>query len=724
MLRLPPELDELIASYPDTAGAHFAYASLPLCRDLGGSLVQMLDNAVSEQDSILLITNDYEVTQHESDPPTLSHHTMVMNFASFLSTLELSLGPDGWQSRTSDELRPCLPRNAFVVLDLDPSLPSDCALTLLGLIQWAIGVETSHGASMHILVLSTADHEQLVSDLVHIRDTDRELRVAEKWPDDDCPPLDHVGEPKGNSALVDRIYDSIHAEENKTQLIISFGGECLNESLEDRLKDLRGNQLKIVDVGAWDHCHEKFNSVRFPPLGVATVLLQIPPNITILPPCFSGYNTVHVIIEERLDHTRSWHGDLGQIIEFDRILPTQHRWMQLWWAAQPGCGKKSVWSRRQSLDDFLQGGHNDHHLIEGVQLGGFMAAVYDAERWGIDPSLVLDHFIGPADRVDVTRRRLEIQGVIQNSRFVLQGKEATIFRAMLPVVAYDHCVALFICLDSDPIVRTVKVNLALLLMGRPSMYSTVHDSLHWELRANGSMVNKLVDCCAGYTKPMAAHGPLWLQLGLWNQDRYLRRCRAVDQFPSEQALQNRLGDISPSKVALDQGDFPTVELRRLELRDRLSATDVISEEQEMEAFERGDEFDEAQQHRIQGHLFRAYMHLTSTSHEVSGTVLGYTLLPSMVSFYRLSCRLAMGGSFSTVSLLNADATKLRHLFVNSEVRVKNLVFECWNWAMIPVGVVQDWMDANRPGEDLLAVLMAVNNVRREIIHEWPDSDIE
>ncbi|KAJ4015976.1 hypothetical protein NW752_006909 [Fusarium irregulare] len=584
MLRLPPGIDELIASYPDALGAHFACASLPLCRNLEGSLVQMLDNAVPEQASIVLITNDYEVAQHESNSPTLNHNAMVMSFASFLGALELSLGPDGWQSRTSI------------------------------------------------------------------------------------------------NALINRICNSIRAKENKTQLIISFGGKFLAASLQYRLKGLRGNQLQIVDVGAWDDCYEKFNSVGYPPL--------------------------------------------GQIIEFDRVLPTQHRWMQLWWAAQPGCGKKSVWLRRQSLDDFLQGGHSDHHLIEGVQLGGFMAAVYDAERWGIDPSLVLEHFIGPADRVDVTRRRLEIQGVIQNHRFALQGQEATTFRAILPVVAYDHCVALFICLDSDPIVRTVKVNLALLLMRRPPLYPYIHDSLRWVLRADGSMVNKLMDCCAGYPKPMAANGPLWLQLGLWNQERYLQRCQATGQFPSEQALRNRLGDISPSKVALSHGDFPTVELRRLELRDRLSATDAISEEQEMEAFEQGHELDGAQQHRIQSHLFRAYMHLTSTSLEANGNVVGYTLLPSMVASCKLRSRLATGGSFSAASLLNGDVTKLQRLFVSSEVSVRNLILHCFNWVMIPVNVIQDWMDANRPNEDLFAVLMATNHVQREIFHEWVGLDVE
>ncbi|KAJ4015446.1 hypothetical protein NW766_005789 [Fusarium irregulare] len=632
MLRLPPGIDELIASYPDALGAHFACASLPLCRNLEGSLVQMLDNAVPEQASIVLITNDYEVAQHESNSPTLNHNAMVMSFASFLGALELSLGPDGWQSRTSDKSGPCLPQDGLIILDIDPSLLSNYTLTLLSLIY-------------------------------------------------------------------------IRAKENKTQLIISFGGKFLAASLQYRLKGLRGNQLQIVDVGAWDDCYEKFNSVGYPPLGIATVLLLIPPNITILPPSFCGYNTVH-------------------IIEFDRVLPTQHRWMQLWWAAQPGCGKKSVWLRRQSLDDFLQGGHSDHHLIEGVQLGGFMAAVYDAERWGIDPSLVLEHFIGPADRVDVTRRRLEIQGVIQNHRFALQGQEATTFRAILPVVAYDHCVALFICLDSDPIVRTVKVNLALLLMRRPPLYPYIHDSLRWVLRADGSMVNKLMDCCAGYPKPMAANGPLWLQLGLWNQERYLQRCQATGQFPSEQALRNRLGDISPSKVALSHGDFPTVELRRLELRDRLSATDAISEEQEMEAFEQGHELDGAQQHRIQSHLFRAYMHLTSTSLEANGNVVGYTLLPSMVASCKLRSRLATGGSFSAASLLNGDVTKLQRLFVSSEVSVRNLILHCFNWVMIPVNVIQDWMDANRPNEDLFAVLMATNHVQREIFHEWVGLDVE
>ncbi|KAG8665539.1 hypothetical protein FPOAC2_10613 [Fusarium poae] len=66
-----------------------------------------------------------------------------------------------------------MPRDAIVVLDPNPDLAADCALSILGVIYLAIDMEKHAGADIRILAVPTAGHDDLLSDLVHLRDGSR-----------------------------------------------------------------------------------------------------------------------------------------------------------------------------------------------------------------------------------------------------------------------------------------------------------------------------------------------------------------------------------------------------------------------------------------------------------------------------------------------------------------------------------------------------------------------
>ena len=76
-----------------------------------------------------------------------------------------------------------------------------------------------------------------------MRDPSREVYILEAWKGEDFPPLDHVGEPEGEGALINAIYNSILANLSETQLVICFGEVCLADNLQTRLEDLRGDLL-------------------------------------------------------------------------------------------------------------------------------------------------------------------------------------------------------------------------------------------------------------------------------------------------------------------------------------------------------------------------------------------------------------------------------------------------------------------------------------------------
>lgn len=233
------ELEELIASWPSFPGLHFAYIGLPLCRDPERDLLQILEELVRPWSTrILLVTNDYEVSKHEASPTTQA--TDVISFATFLSALESSLGPDGWVTSPHEESLPSLPQDAFIVMDLDPSLPSDCCLALLGLVKWAEGTKTSRNT--RILITSIGNYEGLVSSLVGLRQLHvARNRMGDRYPRPDKQPrLDHVHEPQGDRELIEEIYEYVRAETSKTQLIICFGEADLAADLQSNLAALKG----------------------------------------------------------------------------------------------------------------------------------------------------------------------------------------------------------------------------------------------------------------------------------------------------------------------------------------------------------------------------------------------------------------------------------------------------------------------------------------------------
>lgn len=186
----------------------------------------------------------------------------------------------------------------------------------------------------------------------------------------------------------------------------------------------------------------------------------------------------------------------------------------MWWFQQETT-ERLIYSRNESLDGFY---HYHHQVVGDTQLSGFIASIYDRAFWGIDILRTLKCFIRCPARMDQRTRCLETQGIIPEGQFGLNGSEADAFRAILPLVDYDHRLALFGCLESNPVVRGVKLEfISVLTVDVHNIVIVKHKTFLEPLLQDDDLYQKFFRACMGSSRCLANSGGIWLTLGLWKR---------------------------------------------------------------------------------------------------------------------------------------------------------------------------------------------------------------
>ncbi|EXL47955.1 hypothetical protein FOCG_10461 [Fusarium oxysporum f. sp. radicis-lycopersici 26381] len=705
-------------------GAPFAHIQLPLYRDPEKHWMEAIGQAFQGVEGhITFVAPDNELAIAPNDISTLDIPLPASQISSqtLLDNLERSSSPsqrDGtpryryWKPGSWN--KGLMPTEAIMVFYVDSSMKADTALALIGMIQWAVDMSTWPSSKIRVLTLSTGEHYKLISDLIQLCLPGYELYLCDLSTGYDWPHSDTLLESEDHASIFNEICNKVQNSPEASHLIISFD-EAVNWSQEfsDCLAELKGGSFMIQHISSdFGPDQRQLDSIEKPPFNDAVVLLCNRGDLPLLPPIFRSYDNVHVIISEKLDRREGWHHKSRQVLEFYRYASLQERWTQLWWLEQP-CGNRHLYSSGNSVEQVLAGGYRHHHQIEDAQLGGFIAAIYAMESWGIDSTMTVQCFLGSETRVLEMKKRLETQGILTNGRFAMSGSEGKAFWAALPWVRYDHRLALFAAIDCHPTIRLIKLQLAALIAQRIEEVVTLNDpEFPARLLNDGQLSAKLLRFCMGSVRFLAPQGTMWLAMGLWRTHLLLKQYR--NGGTTDRDLE-QLADVFRPFIVVLPGAATAAYLTWRNLKEALERQGIqvanIDLEHEHEIV-----LNESHQLEIQTHLFRGYMHQLLMAYR-AGENFRQLNVSTMIDVATGKLPLMLTSVIDHLALWESERGNC--LFgVSHRMRTEQASLMVDDWTWIPQRVVVQWLYRNHPGEHLGNVLAVRCNEIDQTIDEY------
>ncbi|KAI7770577.1 hypothetical protein LZL87_002948 [Fusarium oxysporum] len=716
----PATLKEFIASSfaedEEAERARFAHIKLPLYRDPETPWIKAVAQAVSGafegfEGKVMFVTTNYEL---QMEPVDLSSMELPVDadkitFQGLLEYLRYSFSCvsterwRNWKKGTWDQ--GILPRDAIIILHMDPSLQADCALALAGIIQWAFDMEYWPASDIRILTMSTSDQFHYPSQLVQLQRPGSNIPFLDLSYGSDWPSVTEVSESADDDGIVGDICQVVGSDLTASHLIISFEEtDMIHDKLSEALAEVKERDafvvravLKEIDV---------FSNLVRPPRADAAVLLRIPGDMPLLPPVFRGYDNVHVILSDRLHGREGWHHKSRHVVDFFRYASNQERWAQLWWLQQPA-ERRWLYSTRLPVADVLDQGFRHHRRIEDDQIGAFIAGVYDVKDWGIDRAKTIECFLGNGARVREMKRRLEAQRILSNNEFSLPDLEAKVFRSILPIVQYDYRLALFVAADCDPTVRLLKLQLAALLILRIEETVIIESDTLWPmLNEQEELYHKLLEYCMGSVRCMANQGSLWLALGLWRTYILLESSREQhERIPHLENLAQTFSGLLTCENVQAMRAGKLAQTMGIVLQEQNVPVSGVTIRDEMEIT-----LDKDQQFMMQSHLFRAYMHqLTAASiHEGRNLEVQFATMAEVKVIPGL-CRLT---AFTPREALRESEGGNCMFGINHGLQMIKGSLWARDWVWIPQVVVAEWLAETADSD--LSKLLSVNCVEVDL----------
>ncbi|KAM0548034.1 hypothetical protein ACHAPJ_010092 [Fusarium lateritium] len=194
-----------------------------------------------------------------------------------------------------------------------------------------------------------------------------------------------------------------------------------------------------------------------------------------------------------------------------------------------------IYTDESSTDAFLRQGTQDRRLkVCNEHAAGFITSLVCLvdSGWGVDIGKAISCFftsdtdmstseliLGRLAQQHVTSHMPDDQEVDDYAEFPISlgdiGKRSYILQSILPIVDFDHRLALFIVLpyESSVVLRTKLQLAAILITGIDRLFT---------FPPLGSKTRKqyrrsLVKACRGWTTPLAHTGSIWLAVGLWRR---------------------------------------------------------------------------------------------------------------------------------------------------------------------------------------------------------------
>lgn len=583
-----------------------------------------------------------------------------------------------------------MPKRALVVIHLDRQVSADSALALIALVQWAFDVIIDTRCRIHILTMSTYGIRNIVPDLAKRRAPDLAIPELDLAPFGDLDPIANARVIQ-HQDIASQLHRAILSSNGRPVAIIFLGNQDLfhgivqfcdwhKQSLGERTVECPSD-----DIDAFRRWEEKEEEEEDPP---TIRLIRLDGNCPIIPIAFEGFDQVHIVLGHNYQEV-AWNNQAGQLVDFHRVTARSERRDQIWWARQPNARVTCVYTGGSELEAFLETGHHRHRLTEDSHMGGFMASVFNMSTWGIDPRMAFGRCVRATESRTASEilHRLTVQGIISQEVFVLPEPDARAFRQILPLVNYDHRLALFVAIDSgnsDTIVRMVKIQLAALISsGFQDVLWIQCENLKAAMETDPRLLSQMIRACVGYGRRLARQGTMWLVLGLW---KHFIHAESSGQNREFRALYDVVEvDQSRSPIAQDLVDTMCLYLRRVGIAVP-SGMNVAAEV--------GD-INETQARQLQAHLLRSYLYQliggkllegqTKLSHKIiaTDTRIGELGVPDLEEMHRKE------GSEMIFGVCHSLSKRVG----------QSLVFAA-DWTYIPADIVAEWKNKNAPNTSL------------------------
>ncbi|KAF5668073.1 hypothetical protein FHETE_5339 [Fusarium heterosporum] len=583
-----------------------------------------------------------------------------------------------------------LPRKGVFILQLDPQVSADFALTLIALLTWARDISTKSGTYLRILAISAENDTTFISRL-----------WSELVPSAQVSHLDlavhgvqdpEVGavlySPVSHDEIVVKIMGRIHAEPATTRVIMSFDEDFFDQlatELELRAvpQDARicmdGDVSELIDLNP--------QSTKTP-----TTLIRVIGEMPVLPLTLPSCDEFHLVLGKNATSVGLWEKKVEQVVTLSRQASREDRRLQLWWIRQKSATKRYLYTTDNGLEAFLAGSLVRQRLVENSQLGGFIAGVVDMAAFSdLNVRKVIHCFVRYTLRGDETYERLMVQRVITSKGpklpsdakgthrpgLALSKIEAKAFRIVLPWVGYDYRLALFVAIECGPIVRRFKLQLAMILCHDMSKLMALREGVTEE------DVNNLLAACKSVGSDLASTGSIWFVLG-----HFQRLHDVVD--PKSDPLAKSL------KVDREHFQLVAAEIR---LTEHLFELEGVALAGQRDLF-----MDHRIATQIHSHLARAYVYQLMVSQRSGSGSLTHKLVPTMndsqpLKDYRLPLSL-IDISGSTGNANDDIAFGVSHDLRSDEEG--DVFFGDWTW--ISSEAVAEWQREIGPGRNIYELL--------------------
>lgn len=548
------------------------------------------------------------------DPDPSVHRPILLTFPEFVTVLESNRsgstkGESGWKAASqpngwnTDQV---LPDRVVVFFNIQPCLPTPCALALLGLIKWASDVSERPSAAIRILTASDSDIEEpIVSRLVELLG-DRRLEYFD-ISHTESPASQPVEIVCGEDNLVDEIVDVVmKSEPSSRHAILAYQPDNTTE-LEQALLDygmkpdterLRPNRdipqlLTVRDLFCYKETHDTEASQR---PGVRIIILE-PDQRPLM--FLRGYTHVHIILSSSSEEASEAFFDRKacQVANMGSEFSQDMRQNQIAWSHQPHVENVFVYAD-STLEDFSRGGARHLRFIEREEAGGFIASVFARSSWGFNPRDVLACFQFDTQVYLEMQHRLLTQKIIKASPpgLAMTDHMASVFQAILPIAKYDYRIAYFIANPaSSSLVLHVKIQIAaMLIVGLDRLL----------LIENDPPLDELLGACWGYGRSLASTGTIWLLLGLWK--RLLVDVQRAEQEQREELAQSLNCSILNGRVWTTTVEVDDFRSNVKAIRNALAPLGLQVSFGDV-ALEDGDVIPD-QRMELQNHLLLAYVH--------------------------------------------------------------------------------------------------------------------
>ncbi|KAH7262920.1 hypothetical protein BKA59DRAFT_505939 [Fusarium tricinctum] len=627
----------------------------------------------------------------------------LMSFTKLLSVLRNNRSPsdyDDWKVGYGVEdwnAGEVLPRRSIFVLQLDPAVPADCALALIGLVNWTLWVNRlDQNNRVQLLTISAEKDSDFLSRLVSVaapgtQVVNLDLAVhGEQDPQSGAIVYDTID----NAGKVANIVASIRNNPEVSRVIVTFDKGFYDE-LRTGLGDGSGHGEEI-------HClsGDVSNLTNLRTGEVADgkpLLIMIDGELPILPLELPSFDELYLVLSDgKVTGPPLWDNATAQIVMRPRNTSRDDRRLQIWWARQPSIRDRHIFATGRGLPAVMENSYVRKRLVENSQLGGFIAAVIDMSSWGVNSSKAITCFARFARQVDDMRRRLTIQAVITNKgpplpedefnrplpALALSEEEANVFRGVLSLVDYDHRLALLVALEAEPGARSTKVEIAAILKHGPG-------KLVGRLPSSGKReqrnIERMLQGCQDVNQALSSTGSIWFTLGQFRRAR-LRHDDGSDD------LHNLVYINQPLVTDVDTliEEINSV-LRKagVDFRDRNTDSLAIGQEEECQ---------------VQRDLARAYIYQLAVSHFPGpGQRMVHRFLSTMNPCILARDPKSVMSIIDFYTLISQDEAVFGICHGISSLGTEDSILSK-DWTWIPGQVVANWRYENAPGKNICEVL--------------------